>query len=73
MATNQVMSYCKTCKKQTTHLQPATSHVLHFLMSLVTMGIWIIAWFLIGQSNASQKTCNQCGTVRGLFGSSRAP
>jgi hypothetical protein len=73
MATNQVMAYCKTCGKQTMHLQPATSHVLHFLMSLITMGFWIIAWFLIGQSNASQRTCSQCGTMRGLFGSSRAP
>lgn len=71
MASNQVMSPCKVCGKSTMHLQPSTSHVLHLLLSILTMGFWVIAWFLVAQSNASQKTCTQCGSMRGLFGSTR--
>jgi formate hydrogenlyase subunit 3/multisubunit Na+/H+ antiporter MnhD subunit len=32
-----------------------TSHVLHFLLSVICLGMWIIPWVLIAQSNASQK------------------
>ena len=32
-----------------------TSHVLHFLLSVICLGMWVIPWFLIAQSNASQK------------------
>lgn len=68
MATNQVMHYCKCCKGMRMHLQPSTSHVLHLLMSLLTLGIWIIVWALSAMANASQKTCSVCGKVAGLFG-----
>ena len=68
MATNQLMSFCKKCEKQTLHLQPATSHMLHFLLSLVTFGLWIIVWVLLAASNNSQMTCSACGRARGLFG-----
>lgn len=68
MATNRVMSFCRNCKKQTLHLQPATSHVLHFLLSIVTFGLWIIVWLLVATSNNSQHICSVCGRGRGLFG-----
>lgn len=71
MASNQVMSFCKTCGKQTMHLQPSTSHVLHLLMTILTAGLWLIVWFFVAQSNGSQKSCTQCGSMRGLFGSTR--
>lgn len=68
---NQLMKYCKVCKKKTVHLQPSTSHVLHLILSVLTAGFWLIAWFLIAQNNASQGTCTCCGSTRGLFGSTR--
>jgi len=68
MATSQVMHYCRGCKAMKMHVQPATSHVLHLLLSLFTFGIWIVIWILAAVSNASQKTCSVCGKVAGLFG-----
>lgn len=68
MATNQVMHYCRNCKGMAMHLQPATSHVLHLLLSLITFGFWIIIWVLAALANASQKACSQCGKTAGLFG-----
>lgn len=68
MATNQKMSRCRNCAKETIHLQPATSHVLHLLLSLITLGLWIPVWILVGVSNGSQLKCSVCGRARGLFG-----
>ncbi len=32
-----------------------TSHVLHFLVSLVTMGLWVPFWILVGISNWNER------------------
>ncbi len=32
-----------------------TSHVLHFLISFFTFGVWVFVWFLIAQSNSSMR------------------
>lgn len=32
-----------------------TSHILHLLLCVPTAGLWIIPWFLIAQSNKSQR------------------
>ena len=68
MGTNQVMHVCRLCRRPTQHLQPSTSHVLHLLLSIFTLGIWVIVWILAAVANSSQKTCSVCGRVAGLFG-----
>jgi len=62
------MKHCKRCQKVTQHLRPRTSHVLHLLLSLITVGFWIPFWFLIAISNSSQGQCTQCGRKKGVFG-----
>ena len=32
-----------------------TDHVLHFIISLITAGLWIPIWFLVAQKNASKR------------------
>ena len=66
--TNQVSLYCKNCGKNTLHIQPSTSHVLHLLLSVFTFGIWLIVWFFVAQNNNNQGVCTICQTERGLFG-----
>lgn len=68
---NQIVDYCDLCEKQTIHLQPATSHVLHLLLSIVTVGFWVIAWVFIAKNNASQSKCSICGRESGVIGSKR--
>ena len=68
MASNQLMNFCRQCKQNTLHIQPATSHVLHLLLSIITMGVWIFVWVLVAMSNGSQRNCTVCGRARGLFG-----
>ncbi len=31
-----------------------TSHVLHLLMSIITVGLWIIIWILVAISNSNE-------------------
>lgn len=69
---NQVMKHCKVCGEVTMHVQPATSHLLHLFLSVMTAGLWIVIWFFVAQSNASQSQCSQCGSTRGLFGTTRS-
>ena len=68
MATNQIMHPCRHCKRLTRHLEPATSHVLHLLLTVFTFGLWSIVWVFSAIANSSQKTCSACGKVSGLFG-----
>ena len=43
-------------EKMESELEKAkTSHVLHLLLSIVTGGIWLIVWVVIGASNGSKR------------------
>ncbi|WP_018878948.1 zinc ribbon domain-containing protein [Thioalkalivibrio sp. ALE9] len=68
---NQFVKYCKVCRQDTVHFQPSTSHVLHLLLSIVTFGVWLIVWVLIGMNNASQAQCSKCGSLQGVLGTTR--
>lgn len=68
---NIVMRHCKNCGTTRQHAQPGTSHVLHLLLSVITVGFWLPVWLIIGLNNSSQAQCLTCGAQAGLFGSSR--
>ena len=65
---NVVMKQCKSCKKMTQHTQPSTSHLLHLVLSIFTVGVWIIMWIIIAASNSSAAQCTECGKTKGIFG-----
>ncbi len=67
--TNQVMMYCKVCEDSTVHVQPSTSHLLHLILSLITLGLWIFIWILVALNNITQAQCTACGVQKGIFGS----
>jgi hypothetical protein len=63
--TQQEMSFCKTCNKQTLQLYNADNcnHILHLLLSVFTVGFWIPVWIMCGLSSGrGQPTCTVCGT-----------
>ena len=68
MATNHTMHFCKRCGRRTPHFQPATHHVFHLLMCLLTLGLWAGICSVAGLGNASQRTCAVCGRVADLLG-----
>jgi hypothetical protein len=56
--------YCVTCGKQTLHRSAgAVNHVLHFLITFFTCGLWAIVWIIlaVGAGSAGH-LCTVCGT-----------
>lgn len=69
--TNQVIMYCDNCGKETLHVQPSTSHLLHLVLSVITFGAWLIVWIIIALNNKNQGHCVECGREVGVLGSTR--
>ena len=61
MPTDQVVVYCKNCKKSTVQIKQRPNHILHLLLSVVTVGIWLIVWFFIALVTSDSPTCTICG------------
>lgn len=60
MATKQVMVECGSCGKPTLHVVQVPAHVLHLLLSIITMGFWLIVWFFL-TVGAPKPQCTICG------------
>ncbi len=66
MATKQKMQKCKTCGKKTLHIQQTPNHILHLLLTVVTGGLWAIAWIIISLSSKNPQ-CTVCGSDNKSF------
>jgi hypothetical protein len=65
MAAIQVQSHCATCGTLMPHNAVTTNHILHLLMSVFTIGIWVVVWLVVTVKNADAPiTCAKCGTKR---------
>ena len=60
MAVQEKGGLCETCNRQVMVRRKGTNHIFHFIMSLVTMGLWIIPWILISIKIGGWR-CTQCG------------
>lgn len=52
--------YCPTCGDYRRADSPGASHVLHLLLSLLSCGLWVPIWFMIGLT--SNYCCAACGS-----------
>jgi len=59
---------CKKCGRETIHKAPKTSHILHFILTIVTAGFWAIVWLIIALNNKTKSKCSVCGNMPGVFG-----
>lgn len=60
------MHHCRNCKSPQQFLRPETSHVLHLLLSIITIGLWLPVWFLIAANHSTSSQCTRCGQSSGL-------
>jgi hypothetical protein len=63
--------YCYSCNRNTKHEMQVggTSHLFHLVMSILTMGFWLIIWAICGMSNSSSDWfCAECGSKPTFFG-----
>lgn len=66
MAVAQTSGWCHVCQQQRLMSKPKINHVLHLILSLVTLGVWAIVWLLLAWGNSMKGyRCVQCGTKQG--------
>lgn len=62
MSVVQIQARCVTCNGLRLFSKSGPNHVLHLLLSLVTMGLWLPVWIVIlfcGHSRPYR--CMRCG------------
>ena len=57
-------AYCKVCQADRLYVAPTPSHLLHLVLSIITIGLWLIVWVLIGGKTGPYR-CTVCGTKLG--------
>lgn len=65
MATDNRMNHCKRCQKATLHISRGTSHLLHLVLSVMTLGVWMLVWILTTLLHSAESQCTECGRNRG--------
>jgi hypothetical protein len=62
----QTSHYCATCQRRTLHTKARINHVLHLVLSVLTAGVWLVVWAILGASNSAERTrCTVCGSKPG--------
>lgn len=64
MATEQTMKHCQQCQENTVHLVQKPNHILHFLLSVFTAGLWMIVWLSVSMTKPAPQ-CTKCGKKNG--------
>lgn len=69
MAFQEASGWCKGCKRQRVIRRPGTGHVLHLLLTCLTLGLWLPIWVLSSIKIGGWR-CGSCGrgVRRSLFG-----
>jgi hypothetical protein len=70
----QLTAWCPVCGRQSLFQKPRINHVLHLILSIVTLGLWLFVWAFLGFVNSSrQPRCSTCGRELRAFGTFRGP
>ena len=62
----ETSKFCKTCNKQVLARRKGVNHILHLILSICTIGWWIIIWILVVISNiirVGEWRCSVCGKI----------
>lgn len=67
MAVKQSSSYCHTCQRQSLFQKPGINHLLHLILSVLTLGLWLFVWLILAMINAGKpERCVTCGMSKGM-------
>lgn len=74
MSVKQSSAYCPVCGRQSLFQKARINHVLHLILSIITLGVWAFVWLFIGITNSARRPrCVTCGTEMPLGGSFKQP
>ena len=55
--------YCPSCRQMRMFIRERPNHILHLLLTVFTLGIWLLIWPVVSAAKASQRPCcSVCGT-----------
>ena len=64
MGTEEWQTYCPTCKENVLGRRETPNHLLHFLITVLTCGMWIFIWAAMALSAGGRPFhCPHCGTA----------
>jgi len=69
MRKNKIRAHCPTCQHQQIFVRAQINHSLHFILTLITAGLWAISWvaLCIGRYVRPWR-CEHCGCHTPEFG-----
>jgi hypothetical protein len=71
----QTSGYCPVCQRQSLFIKPRINHVLHLILSILTVGIWaLFVWLPLGFINSGKRPrCQTCGSTPQMFAKPAPP
>lgn len=63
MATSAKAGFCKKCDSNRKLERPRANHILHLILTILTAGLWIIVWILVGLQIGGWR-CSTCGSTK---------
>jgi len=65
MSLHVVRRFCPDCGSMRPFEKATVNHVLHLVLSLITLGAWLLVWgFLVGLNVLCPYRCRVCGKAR---------
>ena len=62
MSKTTICRQCKTCGQSRPFSKQRVSHILHAFLSLITGGLWVFIWIMLGVLNVfTPFRCEFCG------------
>ncbi len=61
MGNKQASRFCPGCESNTLAVGTTPNHVLHLVLTVLTIGLWGIVWFLIVIGKTGGYKCSKCG------------
>jgi ribosomal protein S27AE len=52
---------CRHCGEETVAQRNTASNLIHFILTLLTSGLWLIIWLLAAAHAAGGWRCTKCG------------
>lgn len=54
--------YCPRCQRQVATHRPAANHLLHLVLTVLTLGLWLVVWLWCAMNPGPQR-CSVCGST----------
>lgn len=61
MAVKTSGGYCRHCNKNVMTQKNTPNHLLHLILTVLTLGVWAIVWIILMLSNIGGRRCTECG------------